>query len=141
MSTGAAVVFGLVAFIHGYFFVLESVLWGKPRTNKIFGVDAETAAKNAGFAKNQGVYNLFLVAGLVWALGHPEPSAATQLATFFGGCVVVAGVFGALTVNKRIFFVQALPALIGLGLLHLASRTTLARGWPGVWLPWQLTAN
>lgn len=119
MSIAAQVVVALVATLHVYFFVLESLLWGRTRTNKIFGVNAETAAVNATMAKNQGVYNLFLSAGLLWALAHPQPDAARQLSLFFCGCVVVAGVVGALTANKRILFVQALPAAVGIGLLLL----------------------
>ncbi len=107
---------GLVAALHVYFFVLESVLWGRPRINKVFGVSPEQAASAAVFAKNQGVYNLFLVAGLVWSFVHPDPAVARQLALFFGGCVVIAGVVGGLTANMRILFVQAVPALVGVAL-------------------------
>lgn len=116
----ARIVMGVIAFLHTYFFVLEAVLWGKPRTNKIFGLDADTAAKTAVMAKNQGVYNLFLVAGLVWAIAHPEPAVARQLGLFFCGCVVVAGIVGGLTANKRILFVQAIPGAIGAALVCCA---------------------
>ncbi len=117
MSIAAQIVLALVALLHVYFFVLESVLWGRPRTNKTFGIDAETAAINATLAKNQGVYNLFLSAGLIWAITNPQPDAAHQLGLFFCGCVVVAGVVGAMTANKRILFIQALPAAVGIALL------------------------
>jgi len=97
--------------------VLESVLWGQPRTNKIFGINAATAAINATLAKNQGVYNLFLSAGLIWAIANPQPEFAKQLGLFFCGCVVVAGVIGAMTASKHILFIQAMPAAIGIVLL------------------------
>ncbi|MBM4346178.1 MAG: DUF1304 domain-containing protein [Deltaproteobacteria bacterium] len=116
MDIAAKAVLGLVAVLHVYFFVLESVLWGRPRTNKVFGVSAEQAAHAAVFAKNQGVYNLFLVAGLLWSFAHPDPQVGRQLALFFGGCVVVAGAVGGWTANPRIFVVQAVPAFVGVGL-------------------------
>ncbi len=116
MDIAAKVVLGLVAILHVYFFFLEAVVWGRPRTNKVFGITAEQATHAAVFAKNQGVYNLFLVAGLLWSFVHPDPAFSRQLALFFGGCVVVAGVVGAMTANKRILFVQAVPALVGVAL-------------------------
>jgi len=117
MPLAAQVVLALVALLHVYFFLLESVLWGQPRTNKTFGIDAATAATNATLAKNQGVYNLFLSAGLLWAIVHPQAEFARQLGLFFCGCVVVAGLVGGLTVNKRILFIQAMPAAVGITLL------------------------
>lgn len=117
MAKAASVVLGLVAALHFLFFWLEAVAWGKPSTNKRFGIDAATAETNRVFALNQGVYNLFLVAGLIWALVHPEPNASRQIGLFFCGCVVVAGIVGGLTANKRIFVMQALPAAIGAALL------------------------
>ena len=105
---------GLVAILHTYFMVLEMFLWQKPIGLKTFAMDAEQASKTAVLAGNQGLYNGFLVAGLVWALAHPDPAFGKQLALFFLGCVVVAGVYGAYTVNMRIFFIQGLPALIGM---------------------------
>ncbi len=116
----AKIVMGVVALLHTYFFVLEAVLWGKPRTNKVFGIDADTAAKAAVFAKNQGVYNLFLAAGLVWAIIHPDAAVARQLGLFFCGCIIVAGIVGAATANIRILFVQAVPAAIAAALLCCA---------------------
>jgi putative membrane protein len=117
MNLAPQIVLGIIALLHTYFFVLESVLWGKPRTNKVFGIDAATAAISATLAKNQGVYNLFLAAGLVWAIVHPSAEAGREIGVFFCSCVIIAGIVGAVTANKRILFIQALPAVIGLGLL------------------------
>jgi len=115
----------LVVLQHLGFFVLETFLWQKPVGMKIFRLTPEKAAITAPLARNQGVYNAFLAAGILWGLatvavgglGYAEFSRA--ILTFFFGCVAVAGFVGALTVNKRIFFVQAVPALVGLALLIL----------------------
>jgi putative membrane protein len=80
----------------------------------------EFAQQSAVLAANQGLYNGFLAAGLLWGAVHPVPAVAFQLRLFFLGCVAAAGVFGAVTVSRRIFFLQALPALVGLGLAALA---------------------
>jgi putative membrane protein len=101
-----------VAFLHLYFLVLEMFFWTRPRGLRIFGQSLEKAQASAKLAANQGLYNGFLSAGLVWGLLEPVPEQAKQIKIFFLVCVMVAGVFGALTVNRRIFFVQTLPALI-----------------------------
>jgi putative membrane protein len=113
----------VVALQHAAFFVLETFLWQKPVGLRTFGLTPERAALTAPLAKNQGVYNAFLSAGLLWAaylavaggLGYDE--FARWLAKFFLGCVAVAGIVGGMTVNRRIFWVQAGPAILGLGLL------------------------
>lgn len=115
----ANVLIGLVALLHTWFLVLEMFLWQKPLGRKTFGMNAEKAEITSVLAKNQGLYNGFLVAGLVWSLvGAPEMHQ--PLATFFLGCVVVAGAYGAATVSPRIFVVQAVPALAALAALYLA---------------------
>jgi putative membrane protein len=114
------IILSLVALLHTYFFVLEMFLWTKPIGLKTFGMDQAQAEKTAALASNQGLYNGFLVAGLVWALIHPDPAVGKQLALFFLGCVVVAGVYGAYSVNMRIFFVQALPAILGIAAVILS---------------------
>lgn len=111
----------LVAFVaveHVLFGVLEMFFWTKPLGMKIFRRTEAAARDSATLAMNQGLYNLFLVAGLVWSLVAPEPMAHA-LKLFFLGCVVVAGVFGGLTVSMRIAYVQAVPAAIGLALVLL----------------------
>ena len=103
-----------VAFIalqHIAFLVLEMFLWTKPIGLKVFGQTPEDAAKTALLAKNQGLYNGFLAAGLIWSLTAPT-ILALPLATFFSACVLAAGVYGGLTVKRSILIIQALPALI-----------------------------
>ena len=97
--------------------VLEMFLWDKPLGLKILGQTPELAQASKVLAANQGLYNGFLAAGLVWGLVAPGEGAAIM--TFFLCCVFVAGVFGAITVNSRIFYVQAAPATLGLALLLL----------------------
>ena len=108
----ANVLVGLVAALHAWFALLEMVFWTRPLGRRIFGLSPEFASASVVLAANQGLYNLFLVAGLVWSLLSASHGHALKL--FFLGCVVVAGVFGALTVNRRVLLVQALPALIAL---------------------------
>ena len=108
----------VVAVEHLWFLVLEMFLWTKPIGLKTFRMTAEKARDSAALAANQGLYNGFLAAGLVWSiLGHP--ARAVPGATFFLVCVVIAGVFGAATVSRRIFFVQAVPALLALAAVRL----------------------
>jgi putative membrane protein len=109
---------GLITFVaieHFYFLVLEMFLWKTPFGRKTFGTTPEFAAETAPMMMNQGLYNGFLAAGLVWAAYTGAPS----LAAFFLGCVVVAGVVGGLTVKRAILFLQALPAAIALAVVLL----------------------
>ena len=110
----------LVAALHGYFLVLEMFLWTKPLGLKTFRNSPGKAADSAVLAANQGLYNGFLAAGLVWGLVQGTPAFAFQLKTFFLLCVIVAGVYGAATVSRRILYVQAAPAALALILLWLA---------------------
>jgi putative membrane protein len=102
-----------VAVQHLGFLVLEMFLWETPTGLKVFRQSAEHAAISATLAKNQGLYNGFLAAGLVWGVVRHEPSTIG----FFFGCVIVAGLFGGATVSPRILAIQALPAAIGLAVL------------------------
>ncbi len=104
----------LTAALHVFFFVLEALLWQTRYGRKVFGTTREFAAQSAALAKNQGLYNLFLAAGLVWALILGDAPHARDVATFFLVCVVVAGVVGALTVSWRILIIQAVPAALAL---------------------------
>ena len=113
MATVAAVLVALVAAIHVYIVILEMVLWRTPRGLQAFGTTQAFADESATLAANQGLYNGFLVAGLAWGLLASDP-VGFQVKLFFLGCVIVAGVFGAATVNRRILFVQAVPALLAL---------------------------
>jgi putative membrane protein len=116
VATGLVV---LVAVIHAYILVLEMFLWQTPRGLKAFGTTPEQAATMATLAANQGLYNGFLAAGLGVSLLLPEPSAF-YFKVFLLGCVIVAGVYGGLTVSRRILAVQALPAALALGAVILA---------------------
>ncbi len=110
----------LVAFIavqHIGFLILEMFLWTGPVGKKVFRLDSEFAERSAGLAANQGLYNGFLVAGLIWSLVHPSADFAFQLKLFFLSCVLIAGLYGWYTVSRMILFVQAVPALITLGIL------------------------
>lgn len=109
----------LVALLHLGFLVLEMFLWEKPLGLRVFGLSPELAKASRVLAANQGLYNGFLVAGLLWGLSRGGDGASIKL--FFLGCVVVAGLFGALTANPSILWVQALPGAVALGLV-LASR-------------------
>jgi putative membrane protein len=110
----------LVAILHVYFLVLEMFLWTKPLGLKTFRNSPEKAAESAVLAANQGLYNGFLAAGLVWGLIQGVPALAFQIKMFFLLCVIVAGVYGAATVSRRILYVQAAPAALALILLWLA---------------------
>ena len=116
----ANILVALVAALHVYFLTLEMFLWTKPRGLKTFRNTPEKAADSAVLAANQGLYNGFLAAGLVWGLVQGVPGFAFQIKTFFLLCVIVAGVYGAVTVSRRILLVQAAPAAIALVLLWLA---------------------
>jgi putative membrane protein len=113
----AQILIAFVALQHLGFLVLEMFLWDKPLGMKVFRLTPERAASSKALAANQGLYNGFLAAGLIWAL--ILGAEGRSVAVFFLNCVVVAGVFGAATVSKRILYVQALPAAIGLGVVLL----------------------
>lgn len=118
----AKVLIGFVALQHFAFLVLEMFLWTTPTGMKVFRQSATNAEITKVLAANQGLYNGFLAAGLVWALCHTDPLMARQLAYFFLGCVVVAGAYGAYSVSPRILLVQALPALIALAAVCFSAR-------------------
>ncbi|SFN87777.1 putative membrane protein [Bradyrhizobium sp. Ghvi] len=116
----ANILVALVAALHTYFLILEMFLWDKPLGLKTFRNTPEKAAITKVLAGNQGLYNGFLAAGLIWSLVHGNPALAFQIKVFFLLCVVVAGAYGAATVSARILIVQALPAVIALVALFLA---------------------
>jgi putative membrane protein len=108
----------LVALLHVYFLVLEMFLWDKPLGLRVFRHSVAEATASKVLAANQGLYNGFLAAGLVWGVYLGAEGVPVKL--FFLGCVIVAGVFGAATVGRKILFVQALPAAIAMALILLA---------------------
>ena len=116
MHVVAQVLVGIVAAVHVYILVLEMFLWRGPRGRAAFGTTAEFAESTATLAANQGLYNGFLAAGLVWSIVADD----FAFAVFFLLCVAVAGVYGAVTVSRRILFVQAVPAVVALVVTLLA---------------------
>lgn len=108
----------LVGILHVYILVLEMFMWDKPKGRRAFGLTEDFATQTKTLAANQGLYNGFLAAGLFWGLYLGD--AGLQVKVFFLVCVLIAGVYGAVTANKKILFIQALPAAVGLGLLYLA---------------------
>ena len=117
MSMAANVLIGVVAALHLYFLVLEMYFWDKPLGLRAFGQTKQSAAATKVLAANQGLYNGFLAARLIWGLFLGAAGFSVKI--FFLVCVVVAGLFGAATANRKILFVQALPAAIALALLLL----------------------
>jgi putative membrane protein len=121
MSVASQVLTGLVAALHVYFLVLEMFLWATPYGQKTFKRTLEEQLATKVLAANQGLYNGFLAAGLVWSLVAVEP-IAVPIRVFFLACVLVAGLYGAVTAAKQILFAQALPAAAALVVTLLASR-------------------
>jgi putative membrane protein len=113
MHAAAIIVVGIVALIHVYILVLEMFLWEKPAGLRAFGLTKEFAAATRVLAANQGLYNGFLAAGLIWGLFTGD----IRMQHFFLSCVLVAGVYGALTANVKILWVQAVPAMVALTLI------------------------
>jgi putative membrane protein len=119
MNALANILVSIVAALHVYFLALEMFFWTRPLGLKTFRNSPEKAADSAVLAANQGLYNGFLAAGLIWGLVQPDTAFAFQIKMFFLGCVIVAGVYGAATVSRKILFVQAVPAVVALVLLWL----------------------
>ena len=120
MKLLANLLVGLVALSHAGFLVLEMFFWNHPVGQKIFNMTPEVSAFSAALAANQGLYNGFLAAGLVWALW----SKRRDLKVFFLGCIIIAGLFGGITAKASIIFTQALPALIALITVLVADKRT-----------------
>lgn len=110
----------LVALLHVYFMILEMFLWQRPIGLRIFRNTPERAADSAALAANQGLYNGFLAAGLIWGLVHNTPAFAFQIKVFFLACVIIAGIYGAATFSRRILYMQGTPAALALVLLLVA---------------------
>jgi putative membrane protein len=118
MSLIANLVVALVALLHVWFLVLEMFLWTRPSGRRAFGLSEEFAKQSKVLAANQGLYNGFLAAGLAWGLWLGASGRPVTL--FFLGCILVAGVFGGLTATRKVLWIQALPALLGIVLVLLA---------------------
>lgn len=116
MGLAANGVVAVVAAIHVYILVLEMFLWDKPAGLRAFGQTQAAATASKVLAANQGLYNGFLAAGLVWGLLLGHDGFGVKI--FFLTCIIIAGIYGAATASKKILYVQALPALLALVLLH-----------------------
>ena len=119
MHIAFVVVAALIALLHVYIMVLEMFLWTRPAGRRAFGLTREFAEQTKVLGANQGLYNGFLAAGLIWGLAQGRPGDG--IVAFSLACVLVAGLYGAATANKRILFIQAIPAALGL-ILWLAAR-------------------
>lgn len=113
MILAAKIFTGAVALLHFYFLILEMFLWDKPKGLKVFGNTLEKAKMTKGLASNQGLYNGFLAAGLLYGL-YTGGSTGFEFIVFFLLCMIIAGCYGAVTISRKIFFIQAAPALIAL---------------------------
>lgn len=114
MNLLSQIIVGFIAFIHLYIFWLEMFAW-TTRAKKVFKtIPEDQFEKTKVMAANQGLYNGFLAAGLFWSLIIADENWSKNIALFFLTCVLVAGVYGAKTVSKRILFVQAVPAVLGI---------------------------
>ncbi|MDT4916476.1 MAG: putative rane protein [Pseudonocardiales bacterium] len=122
MKVAGEIVVGLVAALHLYFLYLEMVLWTTPKGRAIFGTTEEQAEQSAALAKNQGLYNGFLAAALVWGIVARNSEAAFEFKVYGLACVIAAAVVGALTVSRRILVVQGLPAVVGIVLVLIGGR-------------------
>lgn len=120
MTLAAVVLVVLVALLHVYFLVLEMFLFDTPYGRKTFGITPEFSKQAKSLAQNQGLYNGFLAAGLVWGLAAYGIVAGRPVLTFFLACVVIAGLYGGMTVNRRVAVFQALPAALALALVWMA---------------------
>ncbi|SFU09704.1 putative membrane protein [Algoriphagus locisalis] len=119
MELLADILIAAIAALHLYFLYFEMFAWETIGRKTFKSLPPELFPKTKGLAANQGLYNGFLVAGLVWSLLIEDPNWSFYVAVFFLSCVLVAGIFGAVTASKKIFWVQGLPALLALILLHL----------------------
>ena len=115
MELLANILTSVVALLHFGFLYLEMFLWDKPRGMKSFRMTEDFAKQSKTLAMNQGLYNGFLAAGLIWGI-----FAGDAVKIFFLSCVIIAGIFGAMTVSKRIFYMQAVPAILALVVLLVA---------------------
>jgi putative membrane protein len=122
MLIASQIIVTLIGVLHIYILIMEMFLWRSERAYKAFGTTPEVAAITAPLAANQGLYNGFLAAGLLWGVIHPNRAFAWQIQTFFLLCVAVAGVYGAATAKRSILFVQTVPSAIGLALVLLANQ-------------------
>jgi putative membrane protein len=118
MALVSSIAVGIVAALHAFFLALEMFLWDKPFGRRLFGLTPDYARQSASLAANQGLYNGFLAAGLVWGLTLGAGGFGVKV--FFLGCVIAAGVFGGFTARRSILVIQALPGAVALALVLAA---------------------
>ena len=121
MDTWIIVIVVAIALEHAVFLILEMFYWTKPLGRKIFSLSQTRAQESRVLAANQGLYNGFLVAGLFWGLLYPDAIVGLEIVIFFLLCITTAGIYGGRSVNKRLFYVQALPALLTLFLILIGN--------------------
>lgn len=119
MEIASKIIIGFTAILHLYFLYFEMFAWETTGRRIFRQFPAELFPKTKALAANQGLYNGFLVAGLAWSLAITDPIWADKVALFFLGCILIAGIYGAFTASKKIFWVQGFPALVGIGLILL----------------------
>jgi putative membrane protein len=119
MNTAITLLLSFIALLHFYFLILEIFLWTKPLGLKVFRNSPQKAQDSAVLAANQGLYNGFLSAGLIWGILYSEALVAREIQIFFLSCVMLAGLYGAYSVSRRILFIQFLPAFIAFLLVYL----------------------
>lgn len=117
MATVSTALILIIIVLHMYFLILEMFLWDSPFGRKTFSMSTEFAKRTKSLAANQGLYNGFLAMGLMWSILPGDNSDSLKI--FFLSCILIAGLFGGLTVNKKILWIQALPAAIALALLFI----------------------
>jgi putative membrane protein len=120
VSTIANIVIAIIALMHVWFLILEMFLWDKPTGRRAFGLTPEFATQSKVLAANQGLYNGFLSAGLLWGLILGNGAEGMHVKIFFLSCVLVAGLYGGFTATRKVLWIQATPALIGLALVLLS---------------------
>ncbi len=118
MNLLTTIAISIVILLHGLFMVLEMFMWNTAYGRKVFGLKEDFARQSATLAANQGLYNGFLAAGLLWGL---VSTGGNDALVFFLGCIIIAGIYGAVTANRSILFLQALPAAIAMALLLLSN--------------------
>ncbi len=112
--TISVVLVAIIALLHIYILYLEMFLWATPKGQKAFGTTAQVAQDSKGLAFNQGLYNGFLAAGLIWGIFYPDAAVGQHIQLFFLSCVLIAGIVGSLTAKRSILYIQAIPALLAI---------------------------
>ncbi len=119
MQLTSSILVSLIAILHIYIMIIEMYFWDKPRGLKAFGLKPDFATSTTVLGANQGLYNGFLAAGLIWGLIHQQAVFGLQIQLFFLSCIFVAGIYGAATFARKIIFIQSVPSLIAIVLVYM----------------------